>query len=285
MAYPSGINNGVCPSSHPVHLISIFFEIYFSVDPFNKLNDGGIFVVSTGDSTGYSLHGDFYNGWDQDILQQAVDQCTNDSGVLEDCGVFTGQNLIITDDAANSCSAIDPVGVPVDGVLDFLPNCVAIQDGPQEAKPGVLTPGCTPVSSTNTTAPKSSAPTASSSQANSVTSGIVASTAASSSVTLLSSSSAASVVPTASTASVIASSAAGGEATSVLAGKTGVRAASTAVPTATTEASAQTSSAAAVVPSALPTEKSTCSAKSKRDNYKRKPSVHHYRQNANRRSF
>ncbi|VDC06984.1 unnamed protein product [Peniophora sp. CBMAI 1063] len=156
MAYPDGINNGVCPSSHPVHLISIFYEIYFSVDPFNKLNDGGSFVLSTGDPTGYSLHGDFYNGWNQDILQQAVDQCTNDSGVLEDCGVFTGQNLIISDDTANSCSATDPIGVNVDGVLPYLPNCVAIQDGPQEATPGVLTPGCTPVSGTGNTTPKSS---------------------------------------------------------------------------------------------------------------------------------
>ena len=119
MAYPDGINNGVCPSSHPVHLISIFYEIYFSVDPFNKLNAGGNFVLSTGDPTGYSLHGDFYNGWNQDVLQQAVDQCTNDSGVLEDCGVFTGQNLIISDDDTNTCSAKDPVGVNVDGMLPY----------------------------------------------------------------------------------------------------------------------------------------------------------------------
>ncbi|KZV74408.1 hypothetical protein PENSPDRAFT_601507 [Peniophora sp. CONT] len=300
MAYPDGINNGVCPSSHPVHLISIFYEVYFNVAQFNSLNDGGSWVLSTGDPTGYSLHGDFYNGWNQDILQQAVDQCTNDSGVLEDCGVFTGQNLIISDADANSCSAKDPVGVNVDGVLDFLPNCVAIQPGPQEATPGVLSSGCTPVAGNTGTAPKSptvassSPAAASSAQAStaigssttakvSAASSVAATPTASSSVKPLSPSSSSASAPAASSAAVVASSAAAGETTSVLAGKTGVRAASTAVPTATTEASPASSSAAAAFPSAPATGK-TCNAKPKRKSTK--PSVHHYRANANRaRSF
>jgi hypothetical protein len=52
MAYPDGIDNGSCPPSHPIHLISIFYEIWFSVAPFNQLNDGGRFLLANGDPTG-----------------------------------------------------------------------------------------------------------------------------------------------------------------------------------------------------------------------------------------
>lgn len=55
MAYPDGIDNGVCPRSHPHHLVSIFYEVLFSVDPYNKLGLGGSFVLATGDKTGKLL--------------------------------------------------------------------------------------------------------------------------------------------------------------------------------------------------------------------------------------
>lgn len=28
----------------------------------------------------YGWHGDFYNGWDRQVLQTAIDTCTSDSG-------------------------------------------------------------------------------------------------------------------------------------------------------------------------------------------------------------
>lgn len=56
MAYPSGINSGKCPASHPVHFISIFYEVIFDV---NKWKDQWYdnrqpFVLSNGDPTGFS---------------------------------------------------------------------------------------------------------------------------------------------------------------------------------------------------------------------------------------
>src|SRR5258708_3236802 len=52
MAYPSQGDNGDCPSSHPVQLIALFYEIWYAVSPFNQLTDGGRFVLSNGDPTG-----------------------------------------------------------------------------------------------------------------------------------------------------------------------------------------------------------------------------------------
>jgi hypothetical protein len=267
MAYPSQMNNGFCPSTHPVHLISIFYEVYYSVDPFNKLNDGGRFVLANGDSTGYGLHGDFLNGWNADVLQRAVDTCTNLSGVLEDCGVFENEGRIYTDDQANQCSAPDPVGVVVDGSMPHLPGCVAVTDGPGQASPAALVAGCVSGSSTagasaTPSSQTSAAPTsAKASSAAAASSTAVASTAAAVSSTAVASSAAAAVSSTAAgapaSAPVVMSSSAPVVATSAPAVATSapvVETSSSVVASAApgvTSAADMVSSSAAAVPSAV----------------------------------
>ena len=41
MAYPSMVDNGVCPSTHPVRLLSLMYESTWSVEPFNQLRKPG----------------------------------------------------------------------------------------------------------------------------------------------------------------------------------------------------------------------------------------------------
>ncbi|KAL0961314.1 hypothetical protein HGRIS_006272 [Hohenbuehelia grisea] len=79
-AYLSGLDNGVCPSTHPVPLLKLFYEITWNVHDFASRwspSDGWPFVYATGDPTGYSWHGDFQNGWDTVALQNAIDKCDN----------------------------------------------------------------------------------------------------------------------------------------------------------------------------------------------------------------
>jgi hypothetical protein len=144
MAYPDRIDSGVCPDTHPNRTVSIFYEVYFDVAPYNDLNDGGRFVLSNGDPTGYGLHGDFFNGWDRDVLQRAVDTCTADSGVIEDCSVFEDEGRFYSDDEMNACSAEDPLPGDVDTVdpVTYLPGCVAVTEGPAYASPSDLDPSC-----------------------------------------------------------------------------------------------------------------------------------------------
>merc|ERR1712230_255891 len=89
MSYPIGnYDNGPCPSSHPVRLISIFYEVIYSVDGFDNRwwdENQHPFVFAQGDRTGFGFHGDFINGWDVDVLQKATDECTSNSGNVEDC--------------------------------------------------------------------------------------------------------------------------------------------------------------------------------------------------------
>jgi hypothetical protein len=144
MAYPDGIDDGQCPDTHPIHLVSIFYEVYFNVAPFIDLNDGGRFVLANGDPTGYGLHGDFINGWDRDVLSRAVETCTADSGVIEDCPVFQNEGRFNEDAEMNDCSATDPLpgDVILDTIVPYLPGCVAVTEGPASATPADLVPAC-----------------------------------------------------------------------------------------------------------------------------------------------
>jgi len=67
-------DNGDCPASHPVRLPLLFYEVLFSVDldQFPHGEGRQPFVLACGDATGYGLHGDFLNGWDSNIMQQAL---------------------------------------------------------------------------------------------------------------------------------------------------------------------------------------------------------------------
>ena len=112
---------------------------------FNGLNDGGRFVLANGDPTGYGMHGDFMNGWDNSVLSRAVNTCTADSGVIQDCPVFQNEGRFYSDDEMNACSATDPQpnDVNTEDPVQFLPGCVAVTNGPANATAADLDPRCT----------------------------------------------------------------------------------------------------------------------------------------------
>ncbi|TAQ87466.1 hypothetical protein B7494_g4227 [Chlorociboria aeruginascens] len=80
MAFPAtgAYNGGVCPSTHPVAIYSVFYEFYYDTSPFPDYEN---WVYAMGDPTGYGLHGDFINGWtDQTALENAVATCSGPQG-------------------------------------------------------------------------------------------------------------------------------------------------------------------------------------------------------------
>ncbi|KAF8494105.1 hypothetical protein F5888DRAFT_1617148 [Russula emetica] len=161
MAYPDGIDNGLCPPTHPHHLISIFYEVLFSLSSINGQNDGGRFVLSNGDPTGYGLHGDFMNGWDRSVLSRAVATCTAESGVIEDCPVFQNEGRFYTGDQNNACSATNPIpqeNADPGNLLSNLPGCVAVTEGPANATSANLVPGCVPGGGNGSAVPISGMP-------------------------------------------------------------------------------------------------------------------------------
>jgi hypothetical protein len=133
MSYPDSQNydNGPCPKDFPIHTISLFYEILYDTKPFDDQWNGTQhpFVFANGDATGYGFHGDFFNGWDVDVLQKAIDTCTDASGSVEKCAAvtqFTGQET-------QQCSIPTTVQETIDGNLAKLPGCNVPSYGPERA--------------------------------------------------------------------------------------------------------------------------------------------------------
>ncbi|KAL9098234.1 MAG: hypothetical protein Q9163_006073 [Psora crenata] len=131
VAYMSGMDNGVCPPDYPVQLMHLFYEVTYSMDSVEQ--DGGQFVFSYGDTTGYGFHGDFQNGWDNDVQAAAIEQCAtgNPSGVVKSCGPLAASTI---SDFSRQCpprSAV--VDEEVTGMLDKLPGCIKVTRGPATA--------------------------------------------------------------------------------------------------------------------------------------------------------
>ncbi|KAL8697703.1 MAG: hypothetical protein Q9201_006976 [Fulgogasparrea decipioides] len=128
--YMSGLDNGVCPPTHPVPLMHIFFEVLYGVNDINK--DGGRFVFSQGDTTGFGFHGDFLNGWKPEVLAAAIPQCgsTND-GDVDDCAPFKPS---LDPKFSKTCPELPSLlSEPIHGMIDKLPGCITITSGPQDA--------------------------------------------------------------------------------------------------------------------------------------------------------
>lgn len=69
------------------------------------------------------------NGWDVDILDQAVQGCNAESGVIEECTVLD----LYTTEEMNECVLPPAIDEPITGFLDALPGCNPIQPGPDRA--------------------------------------------------------------------------------------------------------------------------------------------------------
>jgi hypothetical protein len=73
MAYPT---SGRCPSTHPVRIPKISYHVVY-----NLQNGKGTYLSSDHDvlgaPAGTQLHADFWNTWDQVVLQKAVTKCIN----------------------------------------------------------------------------------------------------------------------------------------------------------------------------------------------------------------
>lgn len=91
MAFPAvgGYNSGVCPPSHPLAIMSLFYEFFYDT---GAIRDFYRLVWATGDLTGYSLHADYINGWtDQEALELSLDTCTGHRGVEDaNCSLNVG---------------------------------------------------------------------------------------------------------------------------------------------------------------------------------------------------
>ncbi|KAF2729879.1 hypothetical protein EJ04DRAFT_501527 [Polyplosphaeria fusca] len=126
VAYPtSGPANflslgGNCPSTHPVRIPQLMYEVVWDTTPFNDASlwptDGSQpFYFSYGDNTGYGQHADYVFGWEGNELQKGMD-ATNCMGAK--CKDMKNQVI----DTAKACQVKKTVQENQDGWIDKLPG-------------------------------------------------------------------------------------------------------------------------------------------------------------------
>ncbi|KAI1425857.1 hypothetical protein F5Y12DRAFT_784308 [Xylaria sp. FL1777] len=139
VAYPDLVGNGNCPDTHKQRLVTLFFETIWDTNAAQFQGKSGSFVMSNGDRTGFGYHGDFIAGWDPAFLQEAVNTCTNESGELSDCALFTSNGPLLSQDEQRQCKFKTPLVLAAENdvaqTMTELPGGVQIQDGPESATP------------------------------------------------------------------------------------------------------------------------------------------------------
>jgi hypothetical protein len=124
MQFPTNAGDGKqdCPKGW-IHTPHIFFETYWQTHDLlprykDLIGKASPFVFSNGDTTGFSAHGDFISGWDEEELQHIIDTCDAQHAGMESCpGLKLGVN-----DGSESCNIECPVDEKVDGKLEKLPG-------------------------------------------------------------------------------------------------------------------------------------------------------------------
>jgi hypothetical protein len=75
MAYGTGSG---CPASHPVPLVQIQYNIGWDVEKTTGARLSSDIMLNT--QAGVSSHGDWFNGWDNDLVKQWTMACINTYG-------------------------------------------------------------------------------------------------------------------------------------------------------------------------------------------------------------
>ena len=161
VAYLNDLDNGICPPDHPVQLPTLFIETNYAVSQVPNQTPGGRFVFSQGDPTGYGFHADFQNGWETDVIAQATRDCLvpDNFGQISYCPVLQASQS--NGYPYNCPEQLAQIGEPIKGLLDHLPGCITITDGPEEAPASSMNcPAGAPIPSITSTKDSVPRPTA-----------------------------------------------------------------------------------------------------------------------------
>jgi len=125
--------NNKCPEG-TIRVPHLFFEVYWDTLKFqNRWTKGqgkSPWVLSNGDKTGYSLHADFINGWDEKTLQTIIDTCDAGSSGMDKCPNIPGGL-----NSNQACTVPNFVPETVMGVMSSLPGGAKIGDWGEAAAP------------------------------------------------------------------------------------------------------------------------------------------------------
>ncbi|KAF9442275.1 hypothetical protein P691DRAFT_739102 [Macrolepiota fuliginosa MF-IS2] len=128
----TGPDSGTCNNTnYPITIPRIFLEVYWYSQGFDEFRPLAArpdqpFVFSNGDPTGYGFHADFFNGWDEGILQRALSECNCNQFGDPACCVQKG---IFNMDTTTKCFITNTFMENTTGTLPDLPGANPVQSG------------------------------------------------------------------------------------------------------------------------------------------------------------
>jgi hypothetical protein len=109
-----GLGTPNCPSSHPVAIPQIMYEIMWDTGRYKNTAWYGAnkqpFVYSFGDAVGYGQHGDYVFGWKGDALQKAMDALPSGKCANANCGVLKVQSASTAEQCKKAQQVPENVG-------------------------------------------------------------------------------------------------------------------------------------------------------------------------------
>jgi hypothetical protein len=74
------VGTGRCPESHPIAIPEISYNFGVRVTEAKGPSSEWRFITDPVDADhgGYSFHGDWMNGWDEEVMEQIVSTCLNE---------------------------------------------------------------------------------------------------------------------------------------------------------------------------------------------------------------
>eukprot|EP00603_Paraphysomonas_imperforata_P010235 CAMPEP_0114461714 /NCGR_PEP_ID=MMETSP0104-20121206/6427_1 /TAXON_ID=37642 ORGANISM="Paraphysomonas imperforata, Strain PA2" /NCGR_SAMPLE_ID=MMETSP0104 /ASSEMBLY_ACC=CAM_ASM_000202 /LENGTH=291 /DNA_ID=CAMNT_0001634513 /DNA_START=219 /DNA_END=1090 /DNA_ORIENTATION=+ len=79
-------STGLCPDSHPVRIPQLFMEIQYQV-AFMSATSRSDFIFSMGDVNGWGGHADYVSGWNNEVLDAALNTCWDFDLSNPDCAL------------------------------------------------------------------------------------------------------------------------------------------------------------------------------------------------------
>ncbi|KAF8683223.1 hypothetical protein RhiXN_11363 [Rhizoctonia solani] len=147
MSYPlDGPNGYNCPASHPNKYPTIFLEhFYFPSEnqPYRGPNQDN-WILSNGDATGLNMHGDFINGWNQDTLEQTLQQCNTPNAPeehLQNCAPLAKSLSVEAADKCVSEGNIADEDIGLFAPITGLPGCNPYWPAESRYKPSCKSSG------------------------------------------------------------------------------------------------------------------------------------------------
>ncbi|KAK3366513.1 hypothetical protein B0H63DRAFT_405492 [Podospora didyma] len=123
--FPVDNNNGGhdCPPGW-IHMPHIFYEVYWDTTTYTSrfqslIGKESPWVLSNGDVTGFSIHGDFIAAWDEVALQNAIDNCDSGGRGFDHCPVFMEEDM---NDPSGECTIECPIQEDIAGPSTKLPG-------------------------------------------------------------------------------------------------------------------------------------------------------------------